>query len=144
MSIFINGIGNVSPQKSHDGSVLIDGFLSLHNVRNACAEPEYANFIDPKQIRRMSRVIKMGVVSSILAMRDCEIEKPEAIIVGTTFGCLEDTYSFLSKLVLHKEDMLSPTAFIHSTHNTIAAQIALLFQCRGYNSTYVHKRISTD
>ncbi|MBL0342731.1 MAG: beta-ketoacyl synthase chain length factor [Bacteroidetes bacterium] len=144
MKVYINGLGNISPQQTHDGEIAVAGMKLLQTTRNSCIEPEYANFVDPKQLRRMSRIIRMGVASSILAMKDSGIEKPEAIIVGTAFGCLEDTYSFLSKLILHKEDMLSPTAFIHSTHNTIAAQVALLFQCRGYNSTYVHKSISFE
>lgn len=92
----------------------------------------------------MSRIIRMGITASILAAREADIQKPDAIIVGTAFGCLEDTYTFLSKLVQYQEDMLSPTAFIHSTHNTIAAQIALFFQCHGYNSTYVHRAQSFE
>jgi hypothetical protein len=47
-------------------------------------------------------------------------------------------------MVQFKEDMLSPTAFIHSTHNTIASQIALHYKCYGYNSTYVHRSISFE
>ncbi len=144
MKIYINGMGAISPQHTHNGVVLKDGLQQLAQIRNDCVEPEYGNYIDPKQIRRMSRIVRMSVVASKQAQQDAGIETPDAIIVGTAFGCLEDTYSFLSKLVQFKEDMLSPTAFIHSTHNTIASQIALLFQCRGYNSTYVHKNISFE
>ena len=142
--MFINGTGVISPQQTFDKNVLQNGFVSFDGNRWPCHEPDYSQFIDGKQIRRMSRIIRMGIVSSLLATREAGIEKPDAIIVGTAFGCLEDTYSFLSKLVQYKEDMLSPTAFIHSTHNTIAAQIALLFQCRGYNSTYVHRTLSFE
>ena len=144
MGTFIKGIGIISPQQTHDGSVLTNGFAPLAGNRLTCSEPDYGQFIDAKQIRRMSRIIKMGVVSSLLALRESKIEKPDSVIVGTAFGCLEDTNSFLSKMVQYKEEMLSPTAFIHSTHNTIAAQVALWFQCRGYNSTYVHKNISFE
>lgn len=144
MGAFINGTGNISPQRTHNNEVLNDGFVFHKGNRLTCIEPDYTQFIDVKQIRRMSRIIKMGVVTAQLASRKAGIENPDAIIVGTAFGCLEDTNSFLSKMVQYKEDMLSPTAFIHSTHNTIAAQVAIMFHCHGYNSTYVHKGISFE
>ena len=37
-----------------------------------------------------------------------------------------------------------PTAFIQSTHNTVAAQIALMLKCHSYNNTFVHKGISFE
>jgi hypothetical protein len=40
--------------------------------------------------------------------------------------------------------MLSPTAFIQSTHNTVGAQIALTLQCTNYNNTFVHKACSFE
>jgi len=40
--------------------------------------------------------------------------------------------------------MLPPTAFIQSTHNTVAAQIALMLKCHQYNNTFVHKGISFE
>ncbi len=144
MSVYINGTGVISAQQTFDKKVLQNGFEGNEGNKWLSQEPDYSLFIDGKQIRRMSRIIRMGIVASLLATREAGIEQPESIIVGTAFGCLEDTYSFLSKLVQYQEDMLSPTAFIHSTHNTIAAQIALLFQCRGYNSTYVHRSLSFE
>jgi len=40
--------------------------------------------------------------------------------------------------------MLPPTAFIQSTHNTVAAQVALSLKCHSYNNTFVHKGISFE
>jgi hypothetical protein len=42
------------------------------------------------------------------------------------------------------EKMLSPTAFIQSTHNTVGAQIALLIKCHNYNNTIVHRSFSFE
>jgi 3-oxoacyl-[acyl-carrier-protein] synthase II len=42
------------------------------------------------------------------------------------------------------EQMLPPTAFIQSTHNTVAAQVALMLKCHNYNNTFVHKGISFE
>jgi len=145
MGIFIKGVGNVSPQKTIDKHIFeSEDLLPISSNRLKCIEPDYTQFVDSKQLRRMSRVIRMGVAASFTALKEAKIEKPDAVIVGTALGCLEDTASFLSKLVQNNEEMLSPTAFIYSTHNTIAAQIAYLLNCKGYNSTYVHKNISFE
>ena len=144
MGIFIKGIGIISPQKNFDSIFFENEIVPLSGSRMQCIEPDYSLFIDTKQIRRMSRVIKMGVASSMLAMKDAGIEKPDAVIAGTALGCLEDTGVFLKKMIQNKEEMLNPTPFIYSTHNTIASQIALTFGCKGYNSTYVHRNISFE
>jgi len=69
---------------------------------------------------------------------------PGAIITGTAFGCMEDTVTFLTRIVEMNEEMLPPTAFVQSTHNTVAAQIALNLKCHNYNNTFVHKAISFE
>ena len=61
-----------------------------------CVQPDYSQFVDVRQLRRMSRVIKMGVASGTLALREAGITAPDGIITGTGFGCLEDTGIFLS------------------------------------------------
>lgn len=139
MGIFINGVGLISPGYTQENEL-----IRVEDDRLFCAEPDYSKFIDVKAIRRMSRIIKMGVTSSMLSLKGSGIDKPDAIIVGTALGCLEDTVSFLNKLVLNKEELLNPTAFIHSTHNTISSQIALNLKCMGYNSTYVHRNLSFE
>ncbi len=47
-------------------------------------------------------------------------------------------------MVEQKEQLLTPTAFIQSTHNTIGAQIALLLGCNGYNNAFVHRGFSFE
>jgi 3-oxoacyl-(acyl-carrier-protein) synthase len=69
---------------------------------------------------------------------------PDAIITGTGLGCIEDTEKFLANLVNNKEELLTPTSFIQSTHNTVSAQIALLLKCHNYNFTYVHRGLSFE
>jgi 3-oxoacyl-[acyl-carrier-protein] synthase II len=77
-------------------------------------------------------------------LQEAGIKVPDAIVTGTAYGCLEDTNSFLSKMVEFKEELLTPTAFIQSTHNTIGAQIGLLLQCNNYNNTFVHRGFSFE
>lgn len=144
MTAFIRGTGLISPQPVYADEFYSGNYVAPADSRFACIEPDYASFIDAKSIRRMSRIIRMGLTSAMLSVKQAEIQKPDAIIVGTALGCLEDTVSFLGKMVLNKEELLNPTAFIHSTHNTIASQIALHFGCTGYNSTYVHRNLSFE
>jgi 3-oxoacyl-[acyl-carrier-protein] synthase II len=144
MSVYINSSSMISPQKTFDGKITAEGRLLHTGVRLNCVEPNYAELIDPKAIRRMSRIIRMGVAAGTAAVKKAGLAHPDAIIIGTAFGCLEDTHSFISRMTEYGEDMLNPTPFIHSTHNTIAGQIALHFKCHGYNSTYVHRAVSFE
>src|SRR6202000_3232451 len=89
-------------------------------------------------------VIKMAVAASKKCLTVAGIEAPDAIITGTAFACMEDTITFLTRIVEQDEELLPPTAFIQSTHNTVAAQIALMLQCHEYNNTFVHKGISFE
>jgi 3-oxoacyl-[acyl-carrier-protein] synthase II len=144
MALFIKGMGNISPQNTWDVTALPDEIVRPSGDRFAAIEPDYSQFIDPKNIRRMSRIIKLGVSAATIALRQTKITAPDAIITGTGYGCLEDTGTFLSKMIANKEEALNPTPFIQSTHNTIGSQIALLLQCQAYNQTYAHGAFSFE
>lgn len=92
----------------------------------------------------MSRIIRMGVAAAIECLKEANVSVPDAIITGTAYGCLEDTGSFLGKMVENKEELLTPTAFIQSTHNTIGAQIGLMLKCNHYNNAFVHRGFSFE
>lgn len=141
--MYIRATGNISPQKTFGHRPLVDTVAYTGN-RLTCIEPDYKDFIDPKQIRRMSRIIRMGVAAAIECLQEAGIKAPDAIVTGTAYGCLEDTNSFLSKMVEFKEELLTPTSFIQSTHNTIGAQIGLLLHCNNYNNAFVHRGFSFE
>ena len=138
MSAYINGIGNISPQNTWQNNDFLSAVVSSRKNVLTCIEPDYASFIAPAQLRRMSRILKMGNAAAIIALQQANIKVPDGVITGTGYGCLEDTASFLNKITSLKETALNPTPFMQSTHNTIGSQIALLLQCQGYNQTYVH------
>jgi 3-oxoacyl-[acyl-carrier-protein] synthase II len=144
MALYIKGMGNISAQQTWDETSFLSDVKSSGNNRFFAVEPDYSTFIDVKQLRRMSRIIRMGVTSSMMALRQAGIAVPDAIITGTGYGCLEDTGIFLTKLIENKEQALPPTPFIQSTHNTIGSQVALLLQCQGYNQTYAHGAFSFE
>lgn len=108
------------------------------NTLNA-KEPNYTGQIPPMQLRRMSKAVRMGIGAANFCLQAAGIDKADAISVGTAIGCLHDTEVFLNKMVEQNEQMLTPTAFIQSTHNTVAGQIALVTGCNGHNLTYVQR-----
>jgi len=144
MSIYIQSAYGVTPQPLYDGGELLLVIQNKTGNRLACVEPDYADYVDAKLIRRMSRIIKMGVAAAMQCLKDADLQMPDAIVTGTAYGCLQDTEVFLNRLVEFKEELLTPTAFIQSTHNTVSAQIALMLQCHNYNNTYVHRGFSFE
>jgi 3-oxoacyl-[acyl-carrier-protein] synthase II len=143
-NIFITGIGAVSPQKTFDNALFLDELVNSEGAMLRCADPNYKEYISGDLVRRMSRIIKMGVAASKIAMNDARCGMPDAIITGTGLGCIEDTEKFLITLLQNNEEFLTPTSFIQSTHNTVSAQIALLMKCHNYNFTYVNRGISFE
>jgi len=137
MRIFINGSACISPQSFFDCSKPIEGVSECVGDKLNCVEPDYAQLLDPRMLRRMSRIIKIGMASGLSAMSRANTSEIDAIITGTGYGCLEDTGSFLGKMIDAARAM-NPTSFIQSTHNTIGSQIALHLKFNGYNNTIVH------
>lgn len=109
-----------------------------------CLEPEYRNYINPVQIRRMSRALKMGFTAAIDCLQRAGDPKPGGIIVGTGKGCMSDTEQFLHSIRDLHETALNPTHFIHSTYNQINGLVALNRKINSYNVTYVHRGFSFE
>jgi 3-oxoacyl-[acyl-carrier-protein] synthase II len=144
MQLYIRSTASISPQKTFSGNFFSEEPLNHVGSRMNSLEPDYSAIIDPKLMRRMSRIIKMGVAAAMECLTQASIKVPDAIITGTAYGCLEDTEIFLTRMVENKEELLTPTAFIQSTHNTVGAQIALILQCHRYNNTFVHRGFSFE
>jgi 3-oxoacyl-[acyl-carrier-protein] synthase II len=144
MKVYIRSAGNISPQHSLDTDSFFLSRLTTSNNYFKSEEPDYDSFIDSKMIRRMSRIVKMGVAAAMTCLKNAQVENPSAIITATAYGCLEDSSSFLRRMIEFDEKLLSPTAFIQSTHNTVGAQIALLLKCHNYNNTIVHRALSFE
>ena len=144
MKVYIRSSACISAQHTFRNENFLTEAVEYHGTRLTPIEPDYKEFIDVKSLRRMSHIIKMGVAAARECLSKGNVEMPGAIITGTAYGCLEDTITFLTRIIDQNEEMLPPTAFIQSTHNTVAAQIALMLNCHAYNSTFVHKGISFE
>jgi 3-oxoacyl-[acyl-carrier-protein] synthase II len=144
MKVYIRSSACISPQNTFRNESILTDTVEYVGTRLPAIEPDYKEFVDPKLLRRMSRIIKMGVTTAQECLNKANNITPGAIITGTAYGCLEDTVTFLTRIIEQDEEMLPPTAFIQSTHNTVAAQIALTLKCHQYNNTFVHKGISFE
>lgn len=107
-------------------------------------ESDYKQLISNATLRRrMSRMVRMGVATGLQCLEGTTAPV-DAIFTATGLGCLADTEKFMNTILDHNEELLTPTAFIQSTFNTIGAQIALLTGNHSYNTTYVHRAFSLE
>lgn len=144
MKIYINGASCLSAQPTFP-TPSFDDFLPAQPDEVLYAqEPSYKDYIAPNASRRMAKGVKMSIATATEALREANITTPEAIIVGTGMGCVQDSEKFLKAILDNQEQHLTPTAFIQSTHNTVAGQLALHWQCHSYNTTYVNGAISFE
>ena len=103
---------------------------------------DYKEYISPKEGRRMGKLMKAATLTSLMALREANVECPDAIITATANGMLETSEKFLVDMVDNGEETLSPTLFMQSTHNTIGSAIAIRTKCHGYNITYTQGKDS--
>ncbi|HKR03801.1 MAG TPA: beta-ketoacyl synthase N-terminal-like domain-containing protein [Bacteroidia bacterium] len=143
-AVYINGTRCISVQDTFDRNWFFGEIRNPGKNFLQVSEDAFKNAIAANLSRRMSKMVRMGVASAMSAMNDAAIEKLSAIIVGTGNGCFEDSLKFLKSMIENEEKLLSPATFIQSTHNTVAAQIALLLKCYAYNFTYVHRGFSFE
>jgi 3-oxoacyl-[acyl-carrier-protein] synthase II len=142
--MYINGTGCIS----HQNTIDVDDFFENSAINClpllSAKEPDYKDYVPANMLRRMSHIIKMGVTAAKISLQQAELENVDAIITGTGLGCFEDTDKFLKTIIENNEQLLTPTSFIQSTHNTVAGQIALLIKCHNYNFTYTQQGLSFE
>ena len=107
-------------------------------------DPNFRDWLNPLESRRMGKILKRALVTAQKVMHDSGVQQPDAVITGTGLGCIENTELFLDQLCREGEEMLKPTYFMQSTHNTISSLISIHDHLRGYNTTYSHKSVSFD
>ena len=105
---------------------------------------EIRDYVKPLEARRMGKLMKASLLSSLKALKLAGVECPDAIITGTALGCWENSEALLMQMLEEGEVMLSPTNFMQSTHNTISSNIAIRLGCHGYNVTYTQSDDSLE
>ncbi len=107
-------------------------------------DPNFRDWLNPLESRRMGKIMRRALVTAQKVMHDSGVQQPDAVITGTGLGCIENTELFLDQLCREGEEMLKPTYFMQSTHNTISSLISIHDHLHGYNTTYSHKSVSFD
>ena len=139
----------LSSRPVHDNTKDVYADVEIHEVSRVEITNEdqlcdLRNYVKPLEIRRMGKIIKSSLLSSLQALEQAGIECPDAIITATSLGCLENSERLLVQLHEEGEVMLKPTYFMQSTHNTISSNIAIHTKCHGYNITYTHGNQSLE
>jgi hypothetical protein len=138
MDLYINGTSSISAFDSQN-------WLRIDDAdRFICIEPDYKLIIDSRQLRRMSRIMRMGLASAIKTLEIANVQTPQAVITATGLGCLDDTGNFLVKMCDPDNRMMNPTAFIQSIHNTMGGQIAMHLRSNCYNNTFTQDVLSFE
>lgn len=104
------------------------------------ADPNFKLYMTPGEARRLGPMLKRTMAVSVQALRDAGEEGaafvPDAIITGTAWGNAESSETFLRDILTGGEQLLKPTPFMQSTHNTIGSLIAISTKNHGYNNTH--------
>ena len=139
---YINACSTISHQASFQNKEWVNQLKRL-TADSVLVSPNYKEFVNGGELRRMGKIIRMGIACSKDCVEQSNVSNPDAIIVGTGLGCLTDTEKFL-KNTLTIEGLIPPTAFIQSTHNTIAGQISLALKNHNYNMTHTQNSLSFE
>jgi 3-oxoacyl-(acyl-carrier-protein) synthase len=133
---YIRGIGAISPQRTYENEVFLPDIVSYGENCLTAALPNFKDYINPFQMRRLSRMLRMGLATAVISLRDADLTSPDAVITATGYGFQDDTGKFLTEILTQGEEQLTPTYFMQSTYNALSGLIALVVKCRGYNTTY--------
>ncbi len=142
-NIYINSIKQISAQKALCEEWFEQPIFYTENFVKSLDE-DYKQYFSANEVRRLGKILKRALLTSRKALEDSEISIPDAIITGTGLGCLENTELFLDRMIHQQEQLLNPTQFMNSTHNTISSLIAIDTGCTNYNSTHTHKGVSFE
>lgn len=119
--------------------------LSETCLTSADADPDFKQYMSPGEARRLGPMLKRTLAVSLQTLRDAGQRQddgsvvpfvPDAIITGTAWGNAESQEVFLRDLLVGGEELLKPTPFMQSTHNTIGSLIAISTRNHGYNNTH--------
>jgi len=130
----------------HQDSFLKDNiwsYLTPLSTDSPLISPDYKTYVSASLLRRSSPILKMTLACTQICQQAVQ-EDFDAICVGTSLGCLQHTEQFLQTYITNSQSLISPTAFIQSTHNTMAGMIALSLANHSYNMTHSQENLSFE
>ena len=163
--IVITGIGVISSigtgretfwescQKAKTGIKKITVFdtSSLHsNVAGWIDDFEPRDYMSPRAYRRMSRISRLAVSSSVEALNDSGLNLENmgkeciAVIVGTSYGSSSHVEDFFVSLLKDGPRGAQPFLFPETVPNAAASHIAMFHGITGPNTTFCQNEISAE
>lgn len=134
MSCYIKKVSTVSPIGDLGENLNLNTFVA--NNFNA-VEPDYKEVIANANLRRrMNRMLKMGTYAAMKCLADTDVDM---MLTATSLGSISDTEKMLDTIYSSGETLGNPTAFIQSTFNTLAGNIAQLKSTHIPNVTFVNR-----
>jgi len=165
IDIVFTGIGVVSPlgvgreafwencRKAKTGIKKITSFdtSSLRsNIAGWVEDFDPSQFMPPGVYRRMSRISRMAVVSSVEALKDSGLildtidRERIAVIMGTSYGGSSHVEDFYISLLKDGPRGAQPFLFPETVPNAPASHIAMFHSITGPNTTFCQNEISAE
>lgn len=163
--IVVTGIGVISPmgtgretfwescQKAKTGIKKITAFdtSSLHsNVAGWIDDFEPRDYMSPRAYRRMSRISRLAVSSSVEALNDSGLNLENmgkeriAVIVGTSYGSSSYVEDFFVSFLKDGPRGAQPFLFPETVPNAPASHMAMFHGITGPNTTFCQNEISAE
>jgi 3-oxoacyl-[acyl-carrier-protein] synthase II len=120
------------------------------NIAGQVDDFEPGRFMPPGAYRRMSRISRMAVASSVEALGDSglvldEIDRGRvAVIMGTSYGSTSHVEAFYLSLLKDGPRGAQPFLFPETVPNAPASHIAMFHGITGPNSTFCQNEISAE
>jgi len=78
MNIYINGAGVISPQQTFDNETFLPEVIEYDGNVLTCIAPNFKDYINPFHMRRLSRMLRMGLSAATICLRNARLETPDA------------------------------------------------------------------
>lgn len=127
--------------------------IAENKLAEGDADPDFKKYMTVGEARRLGPMLKRTLAISLQTLLDAGQENadgnfspyiPDAIITGTAWGNTDSSETFLRDMLTGGEQLLKPTPFMQSTHNTIGSLIAINTKNHGYNNTHSQGQHSLD
>src|SRR6476661_7426084 len=102
--IYILSASAISPQYTFNGAVFLQPVMSSDDGKLYVVDAEYNKYISPVAIRRMSKIIKMGISAAMDSLQQANVSCPDAVITGTGMGSMIDMEHFLKDMIRLNEE----------------------------------------
>lgn len=106
-----------------------------------------AGFVKPLKRRKMSRLSRMAVTASGLALQNIGLEHVSSdcgVVLGTAFGSTSQSELFYLDMLEHGFVKANPGLFPETVPNSPAGQVSITFGLHGPNTTICQQSLSSE